>query len=56
MLHWLGSTSGVASPIIGFSSVEGIDEALEARGKDLTLEEEQYLEELYEARKGEGHQ
>jgi aryl-alcohol dehydrogenase-like predicted oxidoreductase len=53
-LAWINKR--VASPIIGFSSVERIDEALEARGKELTPEEEQYLEELYEARKVEGHQ
>ena len=53
-LAWI--TKRVASPIIGFSSVERIDEALESRGKKLTPEEEQYLEELYEARKVEGHQ
>lgn len=44
-LAWINKR--VASPIIGFSSVERIDEA---------LEEEQYLEELYEARKVVGHQ
>ena len=44
-----------ASPIIGFSSVERIDEALECRGKELTAEEEKYLEELYVARAVEGH-
>lgn len=46
----------VASPIIGFSSVERIDEALDIRGKELAVEEEKYLEELYEARNVEGHQ
>ena len=53
-LAWINKR--VASPIIGFSSTERMDEALEARGKELTLEEEKYLEELYEARKIEGHQ
>ena len=46
----------VASPIIGFGSVERIDEALDIRGKELTAEEEKYLEELYEARNVEGYQ
>jgi aryl-alcohol dehydrogenase-like predicted oxidoreductase len=46
----------VTSPIIGFGSVERIDEALDVRGKELTAEEEKYLEELYEARNVEGHQ
>jgi aryl-alcohol dehydrogenase-like predicted oxidoreductase len=44
-----------SSPIIGFSSVARIDEALDARGKELTAEEEKYLEELYEARAIVGH-
>lgn len=52
-LAWINKR--VASPIIGFSSVERMDEALEARGKVLTEEEERYLEELYESRKIVGH-
>jgi aryl-alcohol dehydrogenase-like predicted oxidoreductase len=38
----------VASPIIGFSKVERIDEAIGVRGKVLTDEEEIYLEEPYQ--------
>lgn len=53
-LAWLNKR--VASPIIGFSSVERIDEALDIRGKTLTDDEEKYLEELYQARPVEGHQ
>ncbi|KAF2682175.1 aldo-keto reductase-like protein [Lentithecium fluviatile CBS 122367] len=45
----------VTSPIIGFSSEKRIDEALEARGKILTEEEEKYLEELYQPRVIQGH-
>jgi aryl-alcohol dehydrogenase-like predicted oxidoreductase len=52
-LAWINKR--VASPIIGFSSVERIDEALEARGKVLTEEEEKYLEELYVDRAIQGH-
>lgn len=52
-LAWINKR--VASPIIGFSSVARIEEALEARGKTLTDEEEKYLEELYEAKKISGH-
>lgn len=37
----------VTSPIIGFSSVERINDALSARGKQLTEDEERYLEEPY---------
>ncbi len=45
----------IASPIIGFSSVGRIDEGIDVKGKELTAEEEKYLEELYEARAVEGH-
>jgi len=52
-LAWIGRR--VSSPIVGFSSVERIDEALGARGKTLTEEEEKYLEELYEPKNIIGH-
>jgi aryl-alcohol dehydrogenase-like predicted oxidoreductase len=52
-LAWINKR--VTSPIIGFSSVERMDEALEARGKTLTEEEEKYLEELYSAVSVVGH-
>jgi aryl-alcohol dehydrogenase-like predicted oxidoreductase len=52
-LAWINKR--VASPIIGFSSEKRIDEALEARGKTLTDEEEKYLEELYTPRAIVGH-
>lgn len=45
----------ISSPIIGFSSVERMDEALDANGKELTEEEEKYLEELYQPRVIHGH-
>lgn len=45
----------VTSPIIGFSSVERIDDALSARGKELSAEEEKYLEEVYTPIEVEGH-
>ena len=41
-LAWINKRC--ASPIIGFSSVERIDEAIEAKGKTLTEDEEKYLE------------
>jgi aryl-alcohol dehydrogenase-like predicted oxidoreductase len=44
-LAWINKR--VTSPIIGFSSIERMDEALDARGKELTEEEEKHLEELY---------
>jgi aryl-alcohol dehydrogenase-like predicted oxidoreductase len=53
-LAWVNKR--IASPIIGFSSVERIEEALEVRGKELTEDEEKYLEELYESRAIVGHQ
>ncbi|KAH7561741.1 hypothetical protein BM1_02845 [Bipolaris maydis] len=52
-LAWINKR--VASPIIGFSSVERMDEALAARGKELSEEEEKYLEELYEPVRISGH-
>jgi aryl-alcohol dehydrogenase-like predicted oxidoreductase len=44
-LAWINKR--VSSPIVGFSSVARMEEALDARGKELTEEEEKYLEELY---------
>jgi aryl-alcohol dehydrogenase-like predicted oxidoreductase len=52
-LAWINKR--VSSPIIGFSSVERMDEALDANGKTLTEEEEKYLEELYQPRNIVGH-
>ncbi|KAK5016958.1 NADP-dependent oxidoreductase domain-containing protein [Cryomyces antarcticus] len=52
-LAWLNKR--ISSPIIGFSSVARIDEALAIRGKELTLEEEKYLEELYKDKPVIGH-
>lgn len=52
-LAWINKR--VTSPIIGFSSVERMEEALEVRGKELSAEEERYLEELYRARSIVGH-
>ena len=52
-LAWINKRC--ASPIIGFSSVERMDEAIEAKGKILTDEEEKYLEELYEPKVIMGH-
>ncbi|KAI7530722.1 Aldo/keto reductase, partial [Hortaea werneckii] len=52
-LAWINRR--VSSPIIGFSSVERMEEALEARGKVLSVEEEKYLEEPYVTRDIQGH-
>lgn len=52
-LAWINKR--VTSPIIGFSTVESMDEALSARGQELTTEEEKYLEELYISRAIQGH-
>ncbi|KAK5132661.1 hypothetical protein LTR08_008783 [Meristemomyces frigidus] len=52
-LAWIGKR--VSSPIIGFSSVERMDEALGAGGVELTVEEERYLEECYVTREIVGH-
>ncbi|KAI1075390.1 putative aryl-alcohol protein [Whalleya microplaca] len=52
-LAWINKR--VSSPIIGFSNTSRIDEALGARGKTLTEEEEVYLEELYQPKQIAGH-
>ena len=52
-LAWINKR--VSSPIIGFSSVERMDEALGANDKTLSEEEEKYLEELYQPRNIVGH-
>ncbi|KAI9694305.1 MAG: hypothetical protein M1820_009029 [Bogoriella megaspora] len=52
-LAWINQR--VTSPIIGFSSVERIDEAVNIRDKTLTEEESKYLEELYQPRAIQGH-
>ncbi|TVY35867.1 Aldo-keto reductase [Lachnellula occidentalis] len=53
-LAWINKR--ISSPIIGFSSIERIDEAIAVRGKTLTDEEQKYLEELYEPKAISGHQ
>jgi aryl-alcohol dehydrogenase-like predicted oxidoreductase len=53
-LAWINKR--VTSPIIGFSSVERIEQAIGATGKVLSDEEEKYLEELYQPKKIDGHQ
>jgi aryl-alcohol dehydrogenase-like predicted oxidoreductase len=45
----------VCSPIIGFSTVDRIDDALSARGKELSPYEEKFLEEPYTPLEIEGH-
>ena len=45
-LAWINKR--ISSPIIGFSSAARMDEAIAANGKELTEEEEKYLEEAYE--------
>lgn len=52
-LAWINKR--VTSPIIGFSNLERMEEAIEATGKVLTEEEENYLEELYKPKKINGH-
>jgi len=52
-LAWINKR--VASPIIGFSSVDRLDELIGVRGKTLTDEEEKYLEELYVPKAISGH-
>ncbi|KAK2014523.1 aldo/keto reductase [Colletotrichum eremochloae] len=52
-LAWINKR--ITSPIIGFSSVDRIDQAISADGKVLTDEEEKYLEELYQPKAISGH-
>lgn len=52
-LAWLGRR--VTAPIVGFSSIGRIDDALEARGKVLSQEEEAYLEAAYRPKAVQGH-
>lgn len=52
-LAWLNKR--VTAPIVGFSTVDRIDEALETLGKELTEEEERFLEEPYEPKQIQGH-
>ena len=53
-LAWINRR--VTSPIIGFSSVERLEQAIGARGKVLGEDEEKYLEELYQPKAIDGHQ
>ena len=53
VLAW--TNKRVTSPIIGFSNVKRIDEAIGARGKVLDDEEEKILEELYAPKAIQGH-
>lgn len=52
-LAWINRR--VTSPIVGFSKVERVDEALAGRDFVLTEEEETYLEESYVVRQIQGH-
>ena len=52
-LAWINKR--ITSPIIGISKLERLEEALGAVGKELTEEEEKYLEELYQPKAIAGH-
>ncbi|KAK3991535.1 hypothetical protein QBC44DRAFT_393102 [Cladorrhinum sp. PSN332] len=52
-LAWINKR--VASPIVGFSSVKRIEEAIAVGKKELSAEEEKYLEELYQPKAIHGH-
>ena len=53
-MAWLNH-KGISSPIIGFSSLDRMNEALEAKGKVLTDEDVKYLEESYVPKNVFGH-
>jgi aryl-alcohol dehydrogenase-like predicted oxidoreductase len=52
-LAWLNKR--VTSPVVGMRTDMMLDEVCAVRGKELTVEEEKYLEELYEPRAISGH-
>lgn len=52
-LAWINAR--VTSPIVGLSSIARLDEAVAIKGKVLTPEEEQYLEEPYQPLPIDGH-
>ncbi|KAG0647321.1 Aldo-keto reductase dtxS3 [Hyphodiscus hymeniophilus] len=52
-LAWLSKR--VVSPVIGFSSVQRLDEAVSATGKSLTDDEEAYLQQPYVSKAIRGH-
>ncbi|KAG9245626.1 NADP-dependent oxidoreductase domain-containing protein [Calycina marina] len=52
-LAWINKR--ISSPIIGFSSVKRMEEAIGARWKELTADEEKYLEESYVPKLISGH-
>ena len=52
-LAWINKR--VSSPIIGLTSVKRMDEAIGASARELTDEEEKYLEELYQPKPIMGH-
>ena len=53
-LAWLNARA--VSPVVGLTSVEHMDDVLGARGKQLSNDEEQWLEELYLHRDVIGHE
>ena len=53
-LAWI-NYKGISSPICGFSNVARMDEALEARGKELSAEEVAFLEDPYIPKNVFGH-
>ncbi|KAI9829221.1 MAG: hypothetical protein M1826_005816 [Phylliscum demangeonii] len=52
-LAWINQR--VSSPIVGFSSIERMDDSIAERNEALTDDEEKYLEELYVPRPVDGH-
>ena len=53
-LSWL-LHKGVSSPIIGLSNLERMEEALQVQTRELTDEEQRYLEEEYLPKNIMGH-
>ena len=54
-LAWLFSKEVITTPVVGISKMEHLEQAVEALDIELTQEDQEYLEELYQPRELIGH-
>ena len=54
-LSWVSSKKVIKTPIVGISKMEHLEQAVEALDIELTQEDVEYLEELYQPRELIGH-
>jgi aryl-alcohol dehydrogenase (NADP+) len=54
-LAWVFSKEVITTPIVGISKMEHLEQAVEALDIELSSEENEYLEELYQPRELIGH-